>query len=178
MSELIPVETIEQRIFLIRGQKIMIDRDIAELYGVETKHLNRQVKRNIERFPNEFMFQLTEKEKNELVANWHRFNPLKHSTNLPHAFTEHGVAMLASVLNSARAVKMSIHIIKVFIKLKEIISTYKELADKMEKLENKLEGRLNKQDKEIKILFEAIRQLMQPPNQPRNSIGFKIGSGK
>lgn len=92
MDVLVPVETIEKRIFLIRDQKVMIDRDLAELYGVETKHLNRQVKRNIDRFPDEFMFQLTTIEKDELVTNWHRFNSLKHSSSLQYAFTEHGVA--------------------------------------------------------------------------------------
>ena len=111
MSNIIPQEIIEQRIFLIREQKVMIDRDLAELFGVETKYLNRQVKRNIERFPKEFMFQLTKKEKNELVTNWHRFASLKHSSYPPFVFTEHGVAMLASVLNSKSAIKMSIHIV-------------------------------------------------------------------
>jgi hypothetical protein len=91
MKDLIPKETIEQRIFLIRNQKVMIDRDLAELYGVETKHLNRQVKRNIQRFPEEFMFQLTNKERNQLVTICHRFKTMKHSSSLPYAFTEHGV---------------------------------------------------------------------------------------
>jgi len=90
------LEQIEQKIFLVRGQKVMIDRDLAELYGVETKYLNRQMKRNIERFPQEFMFQLTREEKNQLVTNWHRFQSMKHSTSLPHVFTEHGVAMLGA----------------------------------------------------------------------------------
>src|ERR1700756_1123981 len=100
MADIIIFEAIENRIFVIRKQKVVLDRDIAELYDVETKNLNRQVKRNIERFPPEFMFQLTEKEKNELVTNWHRFPPLKHSSSLPYVFTEYGIIMLASVLNS------------------------------------------------------------------------------
>ena len=103
---------IEQRIFLIRGQRVMVDRDLAELYGVETKYLNRQVKRNKQRFPREFMFQLIPNERDELVTNWHRFESMKHSSVLPYAFTEHGVAMLASVLNSDIAVKISVTIIK------------------------------------------------------------------
>ena len=106
---------IEGMIFVIRGKKVMIDRDLARLYEVETKNLNRQVRRNIERFPEEFMFQLTAHEKNELVTNCHRFEPLKHSTSLPYAFTEHGVTMLAGALKSERAVKISIHIVKTFI---------------------------------------------------------------
>ena len=106
MKTLIPHETIEQRIFLIRGHKVMIDRDLAELYGVETKHLNRQVRRNIQRFPKEFMLHLTTEEKNELVTNCHRFKTMKHSSVLPYAFTEYGVAMLASVLNSEKAIQV------------------------------------------------------------------------
>src|SRR3989304_3782451 len=120
MKDLIPQQTIEQRIFLIRNQKVMIDRDIAELYGVETKNLNRQVKRNIQRFPEEFMFQLTVEERNQLVTICHRFKTMKHSSSLPYVFTEHGVAMLASVLKSDRAVKISINIIKAFVKLREM----------------------------------------------------------
>jgi len=168
MKELIPQGRIEQMIFMIRGQKVMIGRDLAELYGVETKYLNRQVKRNIERFPEEFTFQLTSEEKSELVTNCHRFNPLKHSSTLPYAFTEHGVAMLASVLKSERAVKISIYIIKTFVKLREFISTHKELAFKLNELERKIE----RHDVEIQAIFEAIRQLMTPPEKPKRRIGF------
>src|ERR1051326_5971028 len=100
MTSIAKYDEIEQRIFIIRGHKVMIDRDLAELYNVPTKHLNRQVKRNKIRFPKEFMFRLTTKEKNELIANCHRFESLKHSIVLPYVFTEHGVAMLATVLNS------------------------------------------------------------------------------
>ena len=170
MNDLIPQETIEQRIFLIRGLKVMIDRDLAELYGVETKHLNRQVKRNIQRFPEEFMFQLTPAEKNQLVTNCHRFRTMKHSGAMPYAFTEHGVAMLASVLKSERAIKISINIIKAFVKLRELLSTHKELANKLNQLERKIE----KHDKEIHVIFEAIRQLMVPPEKPRKKIGFGV----
>src|SRR5687767_110388 len=108
MSALILTENIEQRIFFIRKTRVMLDRDIAELYGVVTKYLNRQVKRNIERFPREFMFQLNMKERNELVTNWHRFGSLKHSTSKPFAFTEYGIVMLAAILNSDQAIKASI----------------------------------------------------------------------
>jgi len=143
-------------------------RDLAELYGVETKNLNRQVKRNIGRFPEEFMFRLSVAEKNELVTNWHRFAPLKHSTVLPYVFTEHGVAMLASVLNSERAVKISVLIIRVFIRLKGILSTHKELAQKLTELERKVEGH----DSEIKAIFDTIRRLMMPPESKPGRIGF------
>lgn len=168
---LIPQEIIEQRIFILRGHKVMIDRDLAELYDVETKYLNRQVKRNVSRFPEEFMFQLTEKEKNELVTNWHRFDSLKHSVSLPYAFTEHGVAMLASVLNSDRAVKISIHIIKTFVKLREFISSNKELAAKLKELETKYE----KHDEAIKAVFQAIRELIETKKseKPRTKIGYE-----
>ena len=170
MDPIVPIEVIEQRIYLIRRQKVMIDRDLAELYGVETKYLNRQVKRNILRFPPEFMFQLNEDEKNELVTIWHRFSTLKHSSALPYAFTEHGVAMLASVLKSERAVKISIHIIKTFVKLRQIISSHKELAHKLEQLERKIE----KHDEEIKLIFDAIRQLMAQPEPKEKKIGFRV----
>jgi hypothetical protein len=146
----------------------MIDRDLARLYGVETKHLNRQVKRNIERFPEEFMFQLTLEEKRELVTNWHRFASLKHSSTLPYAFTEHGVAMLASVLKSERAIKISIHIIKTFVKLRQLISTHKEVERRLNELERKIE----KHDVDIQEIFGVIRQLMAPPEEPKRRIGF------
>jgi len=170
VDSIIPLENIGSRIFLIRGQKIMIDRDIAELYGVETKHLNRQVKRNIQRFPEEFMFQLNVEERNQLVSICHRFKTMKHSSSLPYAFTEHGVAMLASVLKSDRAIKISINIIKAFVKLREMLSTNKELAHKLEQLERKTE----KHDEEIKLIFDAIRQLMAPPEPKKRKIGFIV----
>jgi phage regulator Rha-like protein len=169
-NELILQKVVEQRIFLIRGKKVMIDRDLADLYGVETKYLNRQVRRNKERFPEEFMFQLTSQEKIELVTNWHRFQSLKHSTTLPYAFTEHGVSMLASVLNSKTAVKISITIIKAFVRLREILSSHKELAYKLKELEHKIE----KHDEDIQAIFEAIRKLMAPPAvKPKPQIGFR-----
>lgn len=169
-SALIPLEQVQQRIFLIRRHRVMIDRDLAELYGVETKHLNRQVKRNRERFPGEFMFQLTKREKDQLVTNWHRFLSLRHSITLPYVFTEHGVAMLSAVLNSERAVAMSIVIIKAFVRLREVISRNRELAQKLELLEMKVD----KHDQEIQTIIEAIRQLMQPPEKRRRQIGFRV----
>ncbi len=170
MGELIPQEVVEKRIYIVRGQRVMLDRDLAELYGVKTRHLNRQVKRNIKRFPMEFMFQLTRQERNELVPIWHQFGKMKHSYVMPHAFTEHGVAMLASVLNSDRAIKISIIIINTFVRLREILSTHKELAYKL----RELEGKVEKHDTEIQAIFEAIRQLMEPPPAKERVItGFK-----
>jgi 3'-phosphoadenosine 5'-phosphosulfate sulfotransferase (PAPS reductase)/FAD synthetase len=142
---------------------------LAELYGVETKNLNRQVKRNTERFPQEFMFQLSKDEKAELVTNWHRFNSLKHSSVLPYAFTEHGVAMLSSVLNSKRAIQVNIIIIKTFMKLREIISLHKELARKLSQLERKYE----RHDEQIHAIFDQIREFMTYKNKPVKEIGFK-----
>jgi len=122
----IPVERIEQAIFLIRRQKVMLDADLAILYGVPTKALNQAVKRNERRFPPDFMFRLTKKEKNELVTNCDRFERLKHSSALPHAFTEQGVAMLSSVLNSERAIDVNIEIIRAFVRLRQMLSAHKD----------------------------------------------------
>ncbi len=169
-AQLVPSDLIEQRIFLLRGQRVMFDRDLAELYGVETKYLNRQVKRNRERFPREFMFRLTNKERNELVTNWHRFASLKHSSVLPYAFTEHGVAMLSSVLHGKRAILINILIIKVFVKLRDILANHKELALRIKELEMRIE----KHDDAISAIFEAIRQLMLPPEKPKRRIGFDV----
>lgn len=169
-NEILPTERIESKILLIRGQKVMLDRDLAELYGVETKNLNRQVKRNPERFPSEFMFQLTLSEKIELVTDWHRFNSLKHSTVLPFAFTEYGALMLASVLNSPRAIEAGIYVVRAFVKLREILSTHKELAQKLKELEYKIETH----NEQITAIFEAINQLLAPPPAPKRKIGFEV----
>ena len=164
-----PQEQVENKILVIRGSKVMIDRDLAELYGVETKQLNRQVHRNYERFPVEFMFQLTKVEKDELVTNWHRFNSLKHSSVLPYAFTEHGIAMLSSVLKSKRAIHVNIIIIKTFMKLRDIISLHKELAQKLSQLERKYE----RHDEQIHAIFEQIREFMTFKEKSHKQIGFK-----
>ena len=174
MSNLIPREQIESKIFIMREMKVMLDRDIAELYGVETKYVNRQVRRNITRFPNEFMFRLTAKEKRELVTKCHRFNRLKHSTSLPYAFTEHGALMLANVIKSPTAVEMSVAIVKAFIKLREMALSYKELQKKIEDMEGKY-------DKQFGIVFKTIKQLLEPPPVPKRSkrrIGFVDYEGK
>ena len=168
MEDLIKPEGIEQYILLIRNNRIMIDRDLAVLYGVETKNLNRQVKRNPGRFPVEFMFQLNSKEKNELVTNWHRFAILKHSSSLPYAFTEHGVAMLATVLNSEQAIRMSVQIVKTFIRVREFISASQLFDERLTKLEEKV-------DNQFSLVFDALDAMNTIKNQPMNPVGFKIG---
>ncbi len=169
-NEMIHSQDVENRIFVIRGERVMIDRDLAELYGVETKYLNRQVKRNLKRFPSEFCFRLTKRERKQLVTICHRFEPLKHSSVCPYVFTEHGVAMLASVLNSERAIKMSIIIIKTFVRLSKLMATHKELGYKLTELERKVEAH----DQVISSIVEAIRKLLEPPPEPKKPpIGFR-----
>ena len=165
-KSLVPNELISSRILMIRGQKVMIDADIAELYGVETKRLNEQVKRNIKRFPEDFMLKLTNKEKDELVANCDRLNALKHSTVAPHVFTEQGVAMLSSVLNSERAIQVNIQIMRTFTKLRQMLLTHKDLKEKIEQMESKY-------DYQFKVVFEAIEELIEPPTKPKKRIGFQ-----
>lgn len=167
-EDLILYESIRSKIFLIRGQKVMMDRDLAKLYGVQTKHLNEQVKRNRERFPEDFMFQLDTEEKKQLVAICDRFNSLKHSSINPYVFTEQGVAMLSSVLKSKRAVQINVAIMRVFAKLREMIASHKELVHKL----NELERKIGKHDDQIRSIFEAIHQLTVIPEKPKPRIGF------
>ncbi len=169
MTELIPYHSIQQKILFIRGLRVMIDADLASIYGVTTKRLNEQVKRNRKRFPKDFMFPLNKKEKSEVVANCDHLKNLKFSPNLPFVFTEHGAIMLASVLNSTAAIEASIQVVRAFVKLREILSTHKKLAIKMEQLEKKLES----QDEKIYTIFEAINSLMAPPEKKKRKIGFK-----
>jgi len=168
MSNLIPIERIENKIYLIKNQKIMLDFDLAVLYGIETKYLKRQVKRNLKRFPQDFMFQLTREEYNALRCQFGTLKRGQHSKYLPYAFTEQGVAMLSSALNSENAVQVNIVIIRTFVKLRQILSTHKELAQKL----NELERRVEKNEVEVGAVFDAIRQLMKPPEAPKKKIGF------
>ena len=166
----LPAERIERAIRLIRGHKIMLDRDLAQLYGVTTKRLNEQVRRNLARFPEDFMFQLTLEEaesSRSQIATLKRGQNIKY---LPFAFTEQGVAMLSSVLNSARAIEVNIAIMCAFVKLREILATHKDLARKLEDIERKL----GHHDEHFRVVFEAIRQLMLPPPAPekKRRIGF------
>ncbi len=165
---LIPREIIENKILLVRGKKVMLDRDLAELYGVATKSLNLAVKRNLNRFPEDFMFQLSRKENQSLRF---QFETSKRGGRcyLPYAFTEQGVAMLSSVLRSERAVQGNIAIMRVFVKLKEMIATHKELAHRLDLLEK----RMGKKDEEIQAVFQLIRELMAPlPEKSKGKIGF------
>ena len=165
---LIPMERIESRIFLIRGQKVMLDSDLAELYGVATKALDQAIKRNIERFPADFMFQLTTDETGFLRS---QIVTLKggrgqHRKYLSYAFTEQGVAMLSSVLKSKRAVMVNIEIMRAFVRLRQMLSSHVELARKIDALEKKY-------DTQFKVVFDAIRELMSPPDKKRRRlIGF------
>jgi hypothetical protein len=147
----IPDEIVLNKILSIRGIKVMIDVDLAELYGLPTKRLNEQVKRNSRRFPEDFMFQLTKSEKDELVAKCDHLNKLKFSSNLPYAFTEHGAVMLASVLNSERAVEVNVQIVRIFIKVREILLTHKDILLKIEQIEKKLTDH----NERIQIVFDT-----------------------
>lgn len=162
---LIPIERIESKILLIRGQKVMIDRDIAELYRVKSIALRQQVKRNKERFPEDFMFKLTKKEAETLVSQ--NVIPLKKSLggHLPYAFTEQGVAMLSSVLNSKRAILVNIQIMRAFTKLRKMLLTNEGLKQKIEVMERKY-------DQQFKVVFEAIRKLQALQEKPKRRIGF------
>ncbi len=164
-------ETIEQKIFIIRGQKVMLDKDLADLYEVDTGMLNRAVNRNLERFPEDFMFQLTVGEAEGLRCHFGISKTKRGGRRyLPYAFTEQGVAMLSSVLRSPRAIKVNIQIMRVFTRLRQMLATNKELAQKLDELEHKIA----QHDGEIAAIFEAIRQLMAPPENPLKKIGFKL----
>ena len=169
-QELRIIDDIRSRIYIIRGVQVMLDRDLAELYDVSTKALNQAVKRNIQRFPEDFRFQITDGEKNELVTNCDRFKRLKHSSTLPYAFTEQGVAMLSSVLNSDRAIEVNIAIMRAFVKLRQILATHKDLARKLSELEDHLKDH----DEQIQVIFEAIKQLMVPEEKSLKRIGFNV----
>lgn len=160
---------INNAILFIRGQKVMLDIDLADIYGVKTKRLNEQVKRNLNRFPSDFMFQLSDEEKQEVVANCDHLTKLKFSPSNPYAFTEHGALMLASVLNSPLAIETSVLVVRAFVRLREILSTHAELSKKIEELENKY-------DKQFKVVFQALRALMrnESEKEERPSIGYKM----
>lgn len=163
---LIPQETIRNKILFLRGKKVMLDRDLAELYGVETKYLTRQVRRNKERFPNEFLLTLTRQEVAILrcqigTSSW---GGLRY---LPYAFTEHGILMLSSILNSKRAIQVNIQIMKTFIQLREMLASHKELRQKIEEMEKKYDG-------QFRAVFQTIKQLIEPSQKPKKQIGFHM----
>ena len=165
-------EQVEQKIYLIRGHKVMLANDLAALYGVPTKRLNEQVRRNVTRFPSDFMFQLTLEESNSLRSQFATLKRGKgqHRKYPPYGFTEQGVAMLSTVLNSERAIQVNIAIMRAFVKLRQLLASHRELAEKLAELERKVEGH----DQQVHVLFEAIRKLMAPPESPKRRIGFYL----
>lgn len=165
-SILFPRERIERAILVLRGQRVMLDADLAILYGVTTKALNQAVKRNEARFPPDFMFRLAKAEKEEVVTNCDHLSRLRFSYALPHAFTEHGVLMLANVLNSERAVRVSVQVVRAFIRLREASAAHADLGQKLAEMEKKF-------DAQFKVVFDAIRRLMTPPEAKRKEIGFQ-----
>ena len=164
-NNLVPQEIIENKIFLSRGMKVMLDRDLAELYKVRARALRQQVKRNIERFPNDFMIKLTKKEAELLVSQFVTPSRSSFGGHLPYAFTELGVAMLSSVLNSKRAIQVNIQIMRTFAKLKEMIASHKDLKHRIDELEKKY-------DSQFKVVFDAIKYLIQEEQKPKRKIGF------
>ena len=169
---LIPIERIERLILLIRGHKVMLDSDLADLYGVTTKRLNEQVRRNLSRFPEDFMFQLTESEARLLRSQFATSKEGRGGRRYPpYAFTEQGVAMLSSVLNSERAVQVNIEIMRAFVRLRQILASNKELAKRLDELEKKY-------DAQFKVVFDAIRELMRPQESKKRPIGFLVEEAK
>ncbi len=166
MHKVLAVENIESKIFQIRGKRVMLDVDLAKLYGVTTKVLNQAVKRNLKRFPEDFMFKITNIEQREVVTNCDHLRNLKFSPYLPYAFTEQGVAMLSSVLNSERAILVNIQIMRAFVNLRRAVVTYVSLKRKIEEMEKKYDAKFG-------IVFEAIKKLLEPiPEKPKRRIGF------
>ena len=165
---LVPVERIERAIILVRGEKVMLDSELAEIYGVETKALNRAVRRNESRFPSDFMFQLTFEEAESLRCQTGTSNEGRGGRRyLPYAFTEHGALMLANVLNSERAANTSVQVVRAFVRLRQMLASNAELARKLDVMEKKY-------DAQFKVVFDAIRQLMSPPEPKRREIGFHV----
>jgi len=167
---LIPDEIVMNKIYLIREQKVMLDRDLAELYGVQTKVFKQAVRRNLDRFPEDFMFELTHEELTSLRSQIVTLKTGRgqHSKYIPFAFTEQGVAMLSSVLNSETAIRVNIQIIRVFTRMREMLLTHKDILIQLEKIEHKL----IKHDEDIALIFQYLRQLLNPPQTPRRKIGF------
>jgi hypothetical protein len=164
-------DAIISKIYLIRGHKVMIDRDLAELYGVETKQLKRQVRRNIDRFPGDFMFELSAEEFQEWRS---QFGASKEGDKMglryaPYVFTEQGVAMLSTVLNSERAIKVNIQIMRIYTKMREMLMTNLEILLKLEQMERKITGH----DEDIRLIFKYLKQLLNPPEEPRPRVGFR-----
>ena len=172
---------IENVILTVRGQRVILDADLAKVYGVSTKRLNEQVKRNRERFPTHFMFQLTEAEKAEVVANCDHLRKLKFSPVQPYVFTEHGAIMAASVLNSDRAIQVSVYVVEAFIKMRVVLSDTRELALKLAALEKELKERLDVHEAAIVTILQRVMDIIDPPalpEPPKKEIGFQVKEGK
>jgi phage regulator Rha-like protein len=167
MTTLVPIELIASKIYLIRNMKVMLDKDLAELYGVETKRLKEQVRRNIERFPKDFMFELTKDEYQVLRSQIATLKKGQHSKYAPFAFTEHGVLMLSSVLNSERAIQVNIQIVRTFTKLREALLDNKDLRKELEELRQLTEER-------FQIVFETLDQLLTIESKPKKKIGYTV----
>jgi phage regulator Rha-like protein len=166
---IIPDEIVMNKIYLLRGQKVMLDRDLAELYDIKPIRLREQVKRNISRFPRNFMFRLSEKETESMVSQ-NAIPSRKHLGGyLPYAFTEHGVLMLANVVKTEVALQVSIRIIEIFVKMRELLLSHKDILLQLEKIENKL----TRHDEDIALIFQYLKQLLNPPQTPRRKIGFR-----
>jgi len=166
---ILPDEIVISKIYYIRNHKVMLDKDLAELYDIKPTRLREQVKRNAVRFPANFMFQLTDEEVENMVSQ-NAIPSRKHlGGTLPYAFTEHGVLMLANVLRSERAIQVSIRIIEIFVKMREMLSSHKDVLLKLEQLERKVTGH----DDDIQLIFKYLKQLLVPPQEPRTKIGFR-----
>jgi len=167
MTKIVPIESIVSKIIFLRGEKVLLDRDLAELYSVETKVLKQAVKRNIKRFPDDFMFEVTKEENQSLRSQNVTLKRGQHSKYLPFAFTEQGVAMLSSVLNSDRAIQVNIQIMRAFIQLRRMLSTHEDVKRKIEDMERKYDYKFN-------VVFDALKQLLDTEHKPKKRIGFKV----
>ncbi|MCB0429179.1 MAG: ORF6N domain-containing protein [Flavobacteriales bacterium] len=170
-TSVVPDEVLLHKIYLIRGEKVMLDRDLAELYGVETKVLKRQVRRNIIRFPEDFMFQLTSEEYQTLRCQFGTLKQGTHSKYPPYAFTEQGISQLSTVLHSERAIHTNIHIIRLFTRMRKMMLTHADLLVKMEQLEK----RMTDQDGKVKLLFDYLRQFIREKETPVEKVGYRMG---
>jgi hypothetical protein len=166
--KILALARVDRTILTIRGERVMLDRDLAEVYGVTTKAFNQAVKRNEQRFPSDFRFRLTEEERDEVVTNCDHLQPLKYAAALPWAFTEHGVIMAATVLNSPRAVEMGVFVVRAFIRLREFARGHTEIARRLDALERKVTGH----DDDLREMFNALRALLAPSPRAKREIGF------
>ncbi|MET0661308.1 MAG: ORF6N domain-containing protein [Steroidobacteraceae bacterium] len=169
----IPVERITHSILILRGQRVLLDSELAALYGVTTKRFNEQVKRNLARFPEDFMFQVTTAELTGLRSHFATSNSSRGGRRYaPYVFTEHGAIMAAMILNSARAVEMSVYVVRAFVRLREILASNQELALRLDELEARMARKLSNQDRTIASIIKTLRELMNPPAPSRRPIGF------